>query len=110
MTGVVDMAADGLASLALREDGRVEYWGLGVGPEPLAKTPTTWVKGTSYTSIGFGSESACGLRNDGTVECWGSNEFGQLGNPEKGYYEQPVAVAGLTDVARSHCVAAIVAC
>ena len=34
-----------------------------------------------YTQITAGSDHTCGLRSDGTVVCWGSNEYGQLRVP-----------------------------
>jgi alpha-tubulin suppressor-like RCC1 family protein len=99
MTGVVDIAADGFASFALRDDGRVEWWGLRT-LDAIAKVPTTWIESSSYTSIDSESQFACGLRSDGMVECWGSNEYGQLGTGDDVYRQQPTAVVGLTDVVR----------
>jgi alpha-tubulin suppressor-like RCC1 family protein len=33
-----------------------------------------------FEIIDLGTKHGCGLRADGTVQCWGSNNFGQLGN------------------------------
>lgn len=41
---------------------------------------------------------SCVVKSNGTVQCWGSNEFGQLGNGESGGIStSPVQVTGLTD-------------
>ena len=32
--------------------------------------------------IAADGDSSCGLRFDSTIECWGSNDRGQLGAPE----------------------------
>lgn len=42
--------------------------------------------------------SACVLHQDGTVSCWGSNAFGQLGDSTTDHRDIPVKVAGVSDV------------
>lgn len=34
---------------------------------------------TSWTSLRSGFQSSCGVRADGSLYCWGGNDFGQLG-------------------------------
>ena len=34
---------------------------------------------SSVAAISSGDDAACALKTDGTVWCWGSNSFGQLG-------------------------------
>jgi alpha-tubulin suppressor-like RCC1 family protein len=97
---------------ALLSGGSVECWGagfsgeLGNGPttvfslQPLAVTGLSGVTAisTSYTSV-------CALLSGGTVECWGSNMAGALGNGSSTGPEMcgtspcsttPVAVSGLS--------------
>ena len=42
-------------------------------------TPTEIDVGGTVSSIAAGKSSTCVIRVDGTVMCWGWNEFGQLG-------------------------------
>ena len=46
-------------------------------PEPPPPTPTT---GT-FSAISAGGLHSCGLRSDGTITCWGNNEWGQAEAP-----------------------------
>jgi alpha-tubulin suppressor-like RCC1 family protein len=57
------------------------------------------------TSVSTGQFFTCALLVDGSVRCWGSNEFGQLGTagptPPSGTTSVPVAVAGLGGAVQS---------
>jgi alpha-tubulin suppressor-like RCC1 family protein len=50
------------------------------------------------TAISAGSEHVCALRSNGTVWCWGSNYYSQLGDGSSTNSESPVQVSGLDDV------------
>ena len=39
-------------------------------------------EGARYSQVAVGSNHSCGLRTDGSVVCWGANDFGQLLAPE----------------------------
>jgi len=64
--------------------------------------------GTGYLSglgaVTLGSQYSCALHTDGTVSCWGRNQYGQLGDGTLTQRTSPVQVAGpggtgfLTDV------------
>ena len=43
-------------------------------------------------ALAAGDEHTCALHADGTVQCWGANDFGQLGNPEVESSTVPVPV------------------
>ncbi len=49
-------------------------------------------------SVSLGSSSACAVRKDGTVWCWGWNNDGQLGDGTNVNRPFPVQVKGLSDV------------
>ena len=59
---------------------------------------------TGISKVSTGGKFTCALKTDGGVLCWGSNEFGQLGNGNAGTIHDtnyPVAVIDSTDTAIS---------
>ena len=36
----------------------------------------------SFLSVSAGGSHSCGLRADGTVECWGRDDYGQAAAPD----------------------------
>lgn len=49
--------------------------------------------------VTVGAGHTCAVLEDGTAECWGDNEYGQLGDGESGTQRsEPAPVEGLTDV------------
>lgn len=56
---------------------------------------TLALTGMAYVKIG--KYHACGLKDDGTVWCWGQNDRGQLGNGETTLKGYAVEVLGITD-------------
>lgn len=85
---VVDLSLPGLSRYARMSDGTVRcrgdnrYGQLGLGTTDEAPTdaPRT-IPGLDRVVqvLGTLSSAACALRDDGTVFCWGANDFGQLG-------------------------------
>jgi len=49
--------------------------------DPPPRSPYVDVAGTQLgtPSTGFSAGDACGVREDGSVSCWGSNRFGEIG-------------------------------
>ena len=53
-----------------------------VAAAALAVALLTGCGGAQYTQVSAGENFSCGLRADGSVLCWGSDEYGQLLVPE----------------------------
>ena len=110
------MTAGGFHTCALLGDGTVQCWGendfgqLGNGTsDPVPGSPTTVnptpvaVSGiTSAVAVSAGGWHTCALLRDGTIQCWGQNTYGQLGDgspitrPAPGRSSTPVTVTGIT--------------
>ena len=74
---------------AIKADGTVRCWGegsghrLGYGNNGDRSTPTATASlGTNRTAVDItaGDTHTCAVLDDGTVSCWGSNAFGELGD------------------------------
>ena len=84
-------------------DGSVRCWGnndsgqLGDGTTSSTPTPTpVTVSGiTTATAIAAGFHHTCALLAGGSVECWGRNSSGQLGDGTTTDSSTPVSVIGL---------------
>jgi len=110
--GASSLAAGGMHTCAVTTMssyvGKILCWGnnttgqLGDGGSFGSPVPVFTNSGSSlYTQVTAGFEHTCALRNDGIVQCWGSNQFGQLGNNTTiGSSGDPVPVHQLTNVTR----------
>jgi alpha-tubulin suppressor-like RCC1 family protein len=84
------------------QNGGARCWGvngdgeLGDGTTTNSNVPVT-VKSLpgklAQVAAGFGH--ACALLLDGSMECWGNNQYGQLGNGSTSNSSTPVTVTGL---------------
>ena len=79
---------------------RIDWWTLGIGlvlcltVTGCITIPQTSASGSGagaipeeeglvvFTAISAGYEHTCGVRMDGILDCWGSNEYGQATPPE----------------------------
>jgi alpha-tubulin suppressor-like RCC1 family protein len=112
---IKEIAATGEWGAALLTDGTVKAWGgnasgqLGDGTKETKLTPVA-VKGLAgpVTQIATAAEHTIALLSNGTVETWGNNIFGQLGNGTDGGGKEdctalcgsatPIQVPGLSGV------------
>ncbi|MGA8539971.1 MAG: hypothetical protein WB566_10755 [Terriglobales bacterium] len=108
LSGAAGIAAGGYHTCALLANGTVQCWGVNdvgeLGNDNLAvtqsSTPLTVignvVPGAGVKHLASGDSHTCALISDGTVQCWGYNGAGQLGNGSLNSSSTPVAVAGLS--------------
>jgi len=88
---------------ALMSDSTGRCWGhnlhgqLGDGSYTRSSLVPVTVSGlTGSVAISAGAHHACALLSDGTVKCWGANNFGQLGDGTDTESKVPVAVSDLS--------------
>jgi alpha-tubulin suppressor-like RCC1 family protein len=61
-------------------------------------SPASATRLTGVVQVSAGSQHTCAVLEDRTVRCWGSNEFGQLGDGTHTNRRRAVAVPGLENV------------
>jgi hypothetical protein len=83
----VEISAGSLNACGRESGGAAYCWGanvagqVGDGTTSLQRTaPTAVAGGHSFVEVSVGGSHACGRRSDGSVLCWGRNDFGQLGD------------------------------
>jgi alpha-tubulin suppressor-like RCC1 family protein len=106
VSGATAVATNGEEACAVVSGGAVKCWGSnGFGALGNGTTATdlggssvpTMVSGlTRATAVAIGYDYACALLRDGTIECWGTNDAGQLGNGSTTNATTPVPVSGIT--------------
>ncbi|HTB73416.1 MAG TPA: hypothetical protein VK762_09245 [Polyangiaceae bacterium] len=109
-SGVKAIAAGDFTTCALLTNGTVQCWGLNtwgnVGTSSssscggdLCVTAPVAVSGLSgaAVAIAVGYQVTCALISGGTVECWGNNSNGELGNGMLTSSSSPQPVSGLTN-------------
>jgi alpha-tubulin suppressor-like RCC1 family protein len=104
LSGVAAVAAGGSHACALLTDGTARCWGgdafgeLGDGIQQFAQTGVEPVRValTGITALAAGGYQSCALLADGTVSCWGNNEWGELGSGPRALFDStPTPVPGL---------------
>ncbi|MDZ7863975.1 fibronectin type III domain-containing protein [Acidovorax sp.] len=101
-SGVASIAAGDYHTCALTTAGAVYCWGrntygnLGDGSTTNKSTPQA-VTGmaSGVAAMAPGSEHTCAVTTAGAVQCWGRNQFGQLGDGSTTYKSTPQPVTGL---------------
>ena len=98
-------------SCALHQDGSLSCWShntwgqLGNGQsagdredDSADSSVPVQVEGIAdATAITASSSHSCALHQDGTISCWGNNEWGQLGDGTDNDSSVPVRVVGIAD-------------
>ena len=102
VTTAVGLAAGARHSCAVLTDGHVRCWGangvgeLGDGSSNDSTTPVEVVGlPTAMSAVTSSAGSTCAVTRRGRVQCWGSNQSGQLGDGTTNDSTAPVRVAGL---------------
>lgn len=102
-TGVISISAGDDHTCAVTSSNAVKCWGgnylgqLGDGTTTKQSTPVDVVDLSSGVSaISLGLYHSCALTVSGGVKCWGSNNYGQLGDGTTSQKNTPVEVVGLS--------------
>ncbi len=66
-------------------------------PGRAAAPPSGASFATGYVDLSVGYRSACGVKTNGTVRCWGYNQGGELGSSTSNYARGTVPIAGITN-------------
>ena len=92
---VVDVEVGGEETYFLMSDGTVHASGITGLTTSTTVVAEPWLANVAQISGGYAS--SCAVLTNGTVECWGSNSYGQLGNGTTVSTTTPVAVTGITN-------------
>lgn len=92
-------------SCGVRNTGRLYCWGEGNrgqlgngGTSPVAVPTQVAGNATDWRSVSAGSKWTCAIKTNGTLWCFGRDDFGQLGNgPGGGDVLTPVQIGSATD-------------
>jgi alpha-tubulin suppressor-like RCC1 family protein len=105
LTAATGIAAGENHACAVLVGGQVDCWGwnsegqLGValdGGASTTATATTVPGLTGAVAVTAGTLHTCALLSDGGVDCWGINNYGQIGNGTIQNVDAPTPVTGLT--------------
>jgi alpha-tubulin suppressor-like RCC1 family protein len=108
ITGAAQVAGGGFHTCARFPDGALRCWGRNSEGQLGDPATTAWMSGTpvpvsgidTATQVTGGGFHTCALLQDGTVRCWGQNDYGQLGNGTISSAQvpnpTPVEVSGIT--------------
>lgn len=109
ITNATKVVAGQYASCALLRDNSVRCWGRGtdLGANTLANSaaPVVTMNLTDATDITMGftatrsgnSQTACALRMNGAIRCWGYGSDGQIGDGTRNSARVPTDVMGITN-------------
>lgn len=98
------ISTGGYNTCALLDDATVECWGynfagsLGdnLNEDSNVPYPIKPYNLSNVVKISSGSTHQCALKGNGTVWCWGTNSFGELGDGSNYYAKKPQLVPGIS--------------
>jgi alpha-tubulin suppressor-like RCC1 family protein len=101
-SGVIAVSGGNVQTCALASGGAVKCWGLnntgqlgdGTTTDHITPAPVSGLT-SGVTAITARQGYACALTAAGGVKCWGTNEYGQLGNGTTINQLMPLSVSGL---------------
>lgn len=105
LSGIREISSgSGFHSCARLTDGTITCWGsiyyasdIAYGT-PIVYSSSSLIPGVAdAVEIASGYEHSCTRITDGTLKCWGWNDFGQLGDGTANSTSTAVAVQGITD-------------
>jgi len=87
---IISLGVGRTNNCAVKKNGTLWCWGsnssgqIGDGskerkPNPVMVRNENWIAFANVSQVAVGDDFACSLKKNGTVWCWGSNLFGQLG-------------------------------
>jgi uncharacterized repeat protein (TIGR02543 family) len=92
------------SACAVLTTGSIDCWGdnstgeLGDGgAESSSDVPVSVSSVTNAVQVSVGAESACALLATGSIDCWGGDTYGDLGNGAATQSDSPVAVSSITN-------------
>jgi len=85
LTNIQSIHVGSLTSSARDEEGNYYFWGnnggmYGNGSQTSSKIPVKIESLNIFVQMTIGKGHICGLKDDGQVFCWGSNQFSEVGN------------------------------
>jgi alpha-tubulin suppressor-like RCC1 family protein len=99
---VTSVSAGAFHTCAVKENGSLWCWGkndagqLGDGGKQNKLEPTEVTRlGTSVQQVSTGRDHTCAVKKDGSLWCWGRNDFGQIADGTTTYQSTPNQVKNL---------------